>query len=77
MEPNVGRDKRSNFGKSASANGFAQNSEPATLSIGQAESPATKLLPQDTILLAEVIDDRTLLAANPAGHGGNEDLPRL
>ena len=36
-----------------------------------------ELLPEDSILLAEKFDDRILLAADPAGHGGNEDLPRL
>ena len=37
----------------------------------------TELLPEDSVLLAEILDDRILLAADPAGHGGYEDLPWL
>jgi hypothetical protein len=76
-EDGVGRDKRGNFGESASANGLASDRKPATLSIGQAESPAAELLPENSVLLPEVFDDCILLAANPAGQGGNEDLPRV
>jgi hypothetical protein len=32
---------------------------------------------EDSVFLAEIFDDRILLAANPAGHGGNEDLPGM
>ena len=38
---------------------------------------ATELLFQDSILLTEVLDDRILLAGDPAGQGSNEYLPRL
>jgi hypothetical protein len=61
----------------SSADDFTSDRKPATLSNGQPEPPATELLLQDPILLAEILDDRILLAANPAGHGGNKDLPRL
>jgi len=47
------------------------------LTVGQAESSATELLLEDAVLLAEVLDDRILLAADPAGKGGNEDLSGL
>jgi hypothetical protein len=53
------------------------NRKPATLSIGQAESPATEFLPENSVLLSEVFDDGVLLATDPAGQGGNEDLPGL
>ena len=36
-----------------------------------------QLLFQGTILLAEVLDDRILLTGDPAGEGGDEDLPGL
>jgi hypothetical protein len=32
---------------------------------------------EDSVLLSEVLDDCILLAADPAGQGGDEDLPRL
>jgi hypothetical protein len=30
---------------------------------------------ENSVLLSEVFDDGILLAADPAGQGGNEDLP--
>jgi hypothetical protein len=36
-----------------------------------------ELLPEDSILLSEILDDSVLLATHPAGQGGNEDLPGL
>ncbi len=47
------------------------------MSVGQSKSLATKLSLEDSVLLAEVFDDRILLTGDPAGQGGNEDLPRL
>jgi hypothetical protein len=73
----VGRDERGNFGESPSSDSFAPDCKSATLSIGQAESPATELLPENSVLLSEVFDDGVLLATDPAGQGGNEDLPGL
>jgi hypothetical protein len=73
----VGRDKRGDFGEGASANGLAPDRKPATLGIGQAKSPAAELLPENPILLSEVFNDCILLMANPAGQGGNENLPGL
>ena len=76
-EDGVGSDKRGNFGESASANGFAPDRKPATLSIGQAESPAAELLPENSVLLPEVFDDCVLVAADPASEGSHENLPGL
>ncbi len=73
----VGSDERSNFGEGLSADGLAADSKTATLIIGQPEWPATELLPEDSVLLSEVFDDCVLMAADPAGQGGNEDLRRL
>ncbi len=73
----VRRNERSNFGEGASPDCLAADSKTATLIIGQAELLATELLLEDSVLLAEVLDDRILLAADPASHGGNEDLPGL
>ena len=55
----------------------APHGKPASLIVGQSEPSATELLFEDSVLLAEVLDDRILLAADPASHGGNEDLPGL
>jgi len=62
----VGSDERGNFREGTSA----------ALIIGQPESSATALLFQDSILLAEILYDCVLLAGDPAGHGGDENLPR-
>jgi hypothetical protein len=48
-----------------------------TLIVGEPESSATELLLEDAILLSEILDDCVLMAADPAGKGGNEDLPGL
>ncbi len=53
------------------------NREPAALIVGQPESPSPELLLEDSVLLSEILNDSVLLAAHPAGQGGNEDLPRL
>ena len=73
----VGSDERSDFGEGAAADGFAADSKTATLLVGQAESLAAELLLEDSILRTEIVDDRILLSGDPAGQGGNEDLPRL
>ncbi len=73
----VGRDERSNFGEGLSADGLAADSKTATLIIGQPESSVPELLLEDSVLLSEVFDDCVLMAADPAGQGGNEDLPGL
>ena len=73
----VRSDERSNFGESPSSNSLAPHRKSSALSVGQSKSSATELLLQDSVLLAEIIDDRILLTADPAGQGGNEDLPRL
>ncbi len=75
-EDSVGRDERSNFGESAPSNSLAPHGQSAALIVGQAESSSTELLLQDSILLAEILDDRILLTGDPAGQGGDEDLPR-
>jgi len=73
----VRRDERCDFCEGASPDGLAADRESATLIVGQPESSASELLLEDPILLAEVIDDGVLLAADPADEGGHEDLPGL
>ena len=38
---------------------------------------AAELLPESSLFLAEIIDDRVLLTGHPAGEGGHENLPGL
>ena len=73
----VGSDERSDFGKGAAADSFAAHGEPSALSVGQTESLATELLLEDSVLLSEIVDDRVLLAGDPASQGGDENLPGL
>ncbi len=73
----VRRDERCNLGEGASTDGLAADRQPATLIVGQPESSATELLLQDAVLLSEVFDDCVLMAADPTGEGGHEDLPGL
>ena len=72
----VGGDERSNLGEGASSNSLASHGQSASLVVGQPESSAAELLLQEPILLAEILDDRILLTGDPAGQGGDEDLPR-
>jgi hypothetical protein len=53
---------------------YVPNTWP-TPSIGQSEPSATELLLEDPVLLPQVFDGGFLLACDPAGHGGDEDLP--
>ncbi len=73
----VRRDERCNLGEGASPDGLAPNRKPTTLIVGQAESSTPELLLQDAVLFSEIFDDCVLMAADPAGHGGNKDLPGL
>ena len=73
----VGCDERCNLGESPSPNSFAAHGKPSPLRVGQSKSSSTELLLEDAVLFAEIVDDRILLACDPTGHGGYEDLPRL
>ena len=43
----------------------------------QPESLVPELLLEDSVLLAEKVDDRILLTSDPPGHGSHENLPGL
>jgi len=76
-EDSIGSDERGDLGEGASANSFAQHSQSATLIVCEPESSATELLLEDAILLAEILNDRILLAADPAREGRDQNLPGL
>ncbi len=44
------------------------------LVIGESKASATELLLQDAILLDQILDDLGLMAVDPAGEGGEEEL---
>ncbi len=73
----VGSNERSNFGEGASSNSLTPHGKSSSLIVGQAESPATKLLFENAVLFAEIVDHRVLLATDPPGETGQEDLPGL
>jgi hypothetical protein len=57
--------------------GLSSHGQSPPLCVGQPESPAAELLLEDSILLPQVLDGGFLLTGEPAGHGGDENLPRL
>ncbi len=69
--------ERSKLGERVSSYGLPADGKTATLLIGQPEWPATELLPEDSVLLPQILDDSVLLTAHPSGEGGHEDLPGL
>ncbi len=73
----VGSDERCDFGESPSADRLAANGKPSPLGVSQSKSSSTELLLEDAVLFAEIVDDRILLAGDPTGHGGYEDLPGI
>ena len=76
-EDRIGCDERCDLRQGSPSDGFASHGQAASLVVGQPEASATKLLLEDSVLLAEIFDDRILLTADSAGQGGNEDLPWL
>lgn len=73
----VGSDERCDLRKRPPSDRLASHSQAASLVVGQAEPSATDLLLENSVLLAKIFDDRILLTADPAGQGGNKDLPGL
>ena len=76
-EDGVGSDERRNLGESPSADCFAAYGKSAALVVGQSEPSSTELLLEGSVLLPEGFDDRILLACDPTGHRGHEDLPGI
>ena len=64
-------------GQGSPSEGLAPDGQSPALSIGQSKPPTTNLFLKDSILFPQVLDDRILLAADPASQRGNEDLPGL
>jgi len=60
----------------AAAERFALRREPATLGIGESQTPAAELLSQDAVLLLEILDDLELAAVHPAREHEQQELER-
>src|SRR3954471_6373939 len=56
---------------------FCFRSETATLVIQQTKSPATKLFPENPVLLAQVVDCLLLLVIHPASNGNEHEPERI
>ena len=74
-EDGVGRDDRSDFSEKPATDSLAPDREPTPLIVREPQAPATEWLLQNAVLLSKILDDCVLLTSNPAGHGGDEDLP--
>src|SRR3954453_23109424 len=56
---------------------FCFRSETATLVIRQTKSPATKLFPENPVLLAQGVDCLLLLVIHPASNGNEHEPERI
>ena len=53
---------------------LAANGKPPTLVIGEPQTPFPELLAQDTVLLAQVVDDLSLSLIHPSGYGNHDEV---
>jgi hypothetical protein len=74
-EDSVGGDESRHLDERPSADCGAAYSKPSPLGVGQSKSLAPELLLKDTVLFPEIVDDCILLARDPSGHRGHQDLP--
>ena len=73
-ENRVGRDDGGNAGEQSAADDLAARRESAALIVGQAKSFLAELFLEDAVLLDEVLDCLCLVAVDPAGESGEEEL---
>jgi hypothetical protein len=57
----------------AAAEGLALGREPATLSVGEAQTPVAELLAQDAVLLLEILDNLALAAFTQPANTSNKN----
>jgi hypothetical protein len=76
-EDRVRGDDRDDTHQAPTSKDLSSGSETSTLRIGQTESASAELLFKDAVLLARVLDGGLMLAGEPAGRRGDEDLPGL
>ncbi len=72
----IWRDDRGDAGENAPTEDLALRCESAALVIRESESSPAELFLQDAVLLHEVLDNLVLVAIDPAGERGEEELKR-
>ena len=70
----VGCDDGGNLAEQSTTEDLALRSESTSLVVGQAQAFAAELLLQHAVLLDEVVDGLGLVAVDPAGERGEEEL---
>ena len=53
------------------------HSEPTALRVSQAERPTAQLLPEDSILLTEIVDQIVLVTIQPAGDREDKEVQHM
>ena len=76
-EDGVGRENGTDFSKQLAAKNLALDGEAPPLIIAEANPFLAKALPEDLNLRLLKVDDGLLLAIQPAGENGDQELPRV
>ena len=76
-EERVRGDEPGEIQQCLSADRLSCDGQPSALVVGEPNPSLPKLLKQDTVLFPEIVDGRLLVAVDPAGDGGEEDMPGL
>ncbi len=76
-EQRVGCDQRVDLSESLASERLGFRGQATTLRVRDARPPWPELLPKDSVLLLELVDDVALLLIDPAGHGDDEELQRV
>ena len=76
-EQRLRRGQRREFVERLAAQRLGLGGQSAPLLVGEAETPSAESFSADTVLLAQVIDRRLLLAIHPAGEGEEEEVARV
>jgi hypothetical protein len=58
----------------ATAEGHAAHREPTPIVVGESQASLAKLLPEDSVLIKEVVEDPLLVAVQPAGEDDGQDV---
>jgi len=75
VEDRIRRDDPRDFLENLSTERLALHGQPTALVVGGAHALSPALSLEDTALLDQVVDDVSLVAVHPTGHGDHEELP--
>ena len=73
-ENRVRRDDACHLTQDPPAEFLVSHRESPALGVGQAKRSRTKVLPEDAILLPEIVEAIFLVAIHPASHGQHEEV---